>query len=342
MSDAVPQPPVAGPPWLPGPLNDAGVSWCLLRHAPDAPAGNQDVDLLVAPQDHAAATAALRRAGYVSLVTPGRGKDRFFLRYDAAMDAWPKLDVVTRLAFGPNKEVVTPLGDVVLDRRRQWDGGMWTPTDDDAFWSLLLHALLDKPRLLEHHRQRLALLAPAALSDGPFAAFIRDSAGRADAPVVLRGHAMADRWETLESLAPRLLSTLRRRRRVATWGRRQFRRVQRRADRSGLWPATPALFFAVVGSESQRQNVIAALETIPLPLRATAAQTTSRMVPAEAVVVTAAPPADVTLIVGAGDTPVSGGGRAIRLDAGSSAADLHRQVSSAVWTALVAGRAGAT
>src|SRR5215216_4245290 len=45
---------------------------------------------------------------------------------------------------------------------------MWAPSDDDAFWLLLLHCLLDKQNVPAHYRERLVDLAGRALADGPF------------------------------------------------------------------------------------------------------------------------------------------------------------------------------
>lgn len=264
---AVPQPPLVGPDWLAEIMDESGAAWCLLRHAPDAPAGGQDIDLLVAPAGHPAVAAALRRRGFVAQVTPGRGKERFFVRYDAADDAWPKIDIVTRLAYGPHKEIVTDLAPGVLRRRRCWPGAQPTPVAEDAFWLLLLHCLLDKQAVPERHRASLSALLPAAGHGDPSAGLLTASGVADAAPAVLLGRVAAGQWDAIEAVAPRLIAALRENQRPGAWWRRQRRRALRRVARSGLWPGAVLLVDVEGGDDASRARVREAVSTTAVPCR---------------------------------------------------------------------------
>ena len=169
----------------------AGVRWCVLREGP--PGDTREVDLLVDPRDWRRAKAILRSSGYVPLPTWGRGTHRFFLFYEAATDSWTKLDIVTELAFGPYQELRIP--GAAAECLRNAEGGHLSP--DDAFWALLLHGVLDRPRLSERQRHRLAELAPGATSQGTLARWV----GTADE--VLASVRAGD-WARVDTLGQRL------------------------------------------------------------------------------------------------------------------------------------------
>src|SRR5207248_2094905 len=76
-------------------LDQAGVSWALLRGEDDLERPRGDVDLLVT-QCYLAQTA-LEHAGFRRLRAWGHGTHRFFLGYDGSDGTWVSLDVVTEL-----------------------------------------------------------------------------------------------------------------------------------------------------------------------------------------------------------------------------------------------------
>ena len=83
-------------------------------------------------------------------------------------------------------------------------GGVWVLHPDDAFWSLLLHCIVDKAAVAERHRARLIELAGEAANDGPFGMLV----GRIfppgwDARRVIE-MAAAGAWEALVALGPEL------------------------------------------------------------------------------------------------------------------------------------------
>jgi hypothetical protein len=148
-------------------LDAAGVRWCRLRDRGES----QEDDLLVAPADLDSARRALGGAGFRELRHPGHGTHIAFVGYDEATDRWPKLDVVTAIDAGRYAEFRTDLAEGCLARREpDADGPRLAP--DDAFWTLLLHELLDRPGALPRRADRLGQLAPAARTDSAGSALV--------------------------------------------------------------------------------------------------------------------------------------------------------------------------
>jgi thymidylate kinase len=140
------------------------VGWALLRGA--GTGGEGDIDLLIHPGDAARARAALRDAGFPEWPAIGHGGHRFHRAYDDGADRWLAIDVVTELAFGVGSSLVLDgAAEAVLERR---DASRRPPrlAPDDAFWSLLLHDLLDRRGIPDHHAAELAGLVGAATPDG--------------------------------------------------------------------------------------------------------------------------------------------------------------------------------
>lgn len=142
-------------------LDRSGGPWCLLRGAADLAASSGDVDVLVHPRALAPARRTLAEAGFVELPSWGRGSHRFFVAYDPAGDRWIKLDVVTELAFGRRQELPIDAAEGCLGRRL---AAARPPRlhPDDAFWTYLLHALLDRRRLRPIDVAQLGELAAEA------------------------------------------------------------------------------------------------------------------------------------------------------------------------------------
>ena len=80
----------------------------------------------------------------------------------AGEDAVLKLDVVTELAFGPLRRAAHGSRRPGARRPARGSGDLWLPAPADAFWSLLLHALMDKGRVRDERARELVALAPAA------------------------------------------------------------------------------------------------------------------------------------------------------------------------------------
>ncbi len=162
-------------------LEQMEVRWCLLRipSRPAAPSG--DVDVLLDPAHTRAFLVAAAEAGFVPLPGWEQAPDLILMRYDRPTGRWLVLDVSTEVSFRePVGWELRGAARQVLDRRRS-DRSPAVPAPGDAFWLLLLHVLLDKEHVSEHHRVELRRLVEYAtespLGEGIAAAAGGDMAG---------------------------------------------------------------------------------------------------------------------------------------------------------------------
>jgi hypothetical protein len=200
-------------------LDDEGVVWSLLRSEDEIDLPGKDVDLLVARAQMTLFRRVATRLGFASVPAWGYGSHAFFVSYDASRDAWTKLDVVTELAFGPNYALATGAEAECLSRRRRADDG-WVLAEDDAFWALVLHRLLDKGSIGARDAARLPALAEGAQTQSTLARLV-DSLCPPDwsADRVVAA-AQGGELDSLSGLAPAL---------AAAWRDRQRMNVRRRA-----------------------------------------------------------------------------------------------------------------
>jgi thymidylate kinase len=142
------------------------LEWAILRDE-DVVVPLGDVDILVSRGSLESAGAALRELGFVRLPTVGRGSHAFYIAFSEADGSWIKLDIVTELAFGPYFAFPTDMAEGCIARRTV-SGQLPVLAADDAFWSLLLHCLLDKGTIAPKRASRLRALSQSARSDGPW------------------------------------------------------------------------------------------------------------------------------------------------------------------------------
>jgi thymidylate kinase len=188
-------------------LSAAGVTFALLRGGHERGSGG-DVDLLVAEADLRVTESHLRRAGWLRAHAPGHGSHRFHIRYDADSRTWHKLDLVTRLGFGPLQAYRTGLAEASLARRVYLDG-VPVLDPDDAFWLLFAHQAWKQPTP-ERHR-RLTHTAQRAAARGPVADLVAERlpGGVADLDVALAA-ARSDDTATVAALQRQLRKNWRR------------------------------------------------------------------------------------------------------------------------------------
>jgi hypothetical protein len=216
-----------------GVLDRAGVRWCLLRGAQELHLVDGDVDLLVSRSELGRLRHALVASGGLSpLSSWGRRPHHFYVGPVAGEDdAVLKLDVVDELAFGPYGELPTAAADQVLAGRRR-QGDLWLPAPADAFWSLLLHALMDKGRVRDERACELVALAPAARdARSPLRDVVDESCpgGWGSARVLDAVEHRA--WDELLALAPLLRDRWPGTTRATREGRAAARRLLRKASR---------------------------------------------------------------------------------------------------------------
>jgi hypothetical protein len=199
-------------------LEQRGLRWTLLRLPSNLSAPTGDVDLLVAPADAGGLRKVASEVGFVALPGWDSPPDLIFIRYDRNSDRWLVLDASTTVSFrAPRSWHLPDAADQVLQRRQLVDG-IRVPAQADAFWLLLLHCLLDKHRVAEHHRARLRCLAVAA-AESPLGEALSSAAGPGFAVGDFLDAAAADDDQALIDLGDRLAQQLRRRRPVRERGR---------------------------------------------------------------------------------------------------------------------------
>jgi hypothetical protein len=211
-------------------LERSDIQWALLRGESELGSPEGDVDVLVAASDLPRLADELGRLGFGRLRRYGRGPHTFFLAYDAPEGCWVKLDVVTRLAYGPYQELALGGAAGCLERRRS-TGRLVVLTADDGFWTLLLHCLLDGGGFPDTHRRALLSLADGASASGPLAQTICGVLPKEWGADTLLGLAKAEDWVALEGSAPFLrahwLSRSRLTGRARALGNRTMRRLGR-------------------------------------------------------------------------------------------------------------------
>jgi thymidylate kinase len=242
-------------------LDEAGVTWCLLRgeHALGEVAG--DVDVLVSAASRERAGHALEHLGFARQPAFGRGTHTFFLGYDARLDRWVELDIVSELSYGPFFALATGAERGCLARRRR-AGAVYVLDPDDAFWTLLLHCLLDKRAVAADRRRPLQLLAAAARADGPLGQILNGVCEpNGPTPAELLAAARHGDWGTLVQHTRSLECAWRRRHPLSVVRRRIAGRCARLVEKPAVLVHRRGLSAAVLGLDGAgKSTLVGALE----------------------------------------------------------------------------------
>jgi hypothetical protein len=239
-------------------LERSGIPWALLRGEAELGSPGGDVDVLVAGEDLARLAGELAQLGFGRLRRPGHGPHTFFLAYDPVEDRWVKLDVVTALAYGRHQELTLEGAAGCLKRRRRSPDGLALLAEDDAFWTLFLHCLLDGGGFPAAHRRTLLRLASGATARGPVAQIVDRTLPddlRADA---LLGQVKAEDWVSLERTATSIWARWSGRFRLALKARALRNRTRRRLGRipplcgPGLRVRARPAEFALIAAVAER------------------------------------------------------------------------------------------
>jgi hypothetical protein len=121
----------------------AGVRWCVLRGEAFLAAPGRDVDVLIAAADKDSAEDVIFAVRGVALPRRAHKWQRNYLLVDPAQKRSVTLDLVTALAYGPRHQLLSDLARPCLGRRRR-RGAAFVLDPTDAFWTVLLHCVLDK------------------------------------------------------------------------------------------------------------------------------------------------------------------------------------------------------
>jgi ADP-heptose:LPS heptosyltransferase/O-antigen/teichoic acid export membrane protein/thymidylate kinase len=232
------------------------IRWLLMRGEHELASPEGDVDLLIDPHDMPRARAILESRRFLSWPTLGRGTHHFFVGYDPASPTWVKLDIVTELTFGPYLSLKSYAAAGVLARRRRLDP-LFVPSQDDAFWMLLLHCALDKGRFAPHRAARLAELAAGARTDSPLARQVALSCPAGWDPARLVASAARGDWPELTRLAPVLRAGFQRREPVATRGRAVGNRVLQALEIPMIRLGRPGVTVALLGPDGAGKSFLA-------------------------------------------------------------------------------------
>ncbi len=238
-------------------LDELELSWCLLRGQAELGRPDGDVDLLLAPGDLRTARRVLSRLGFARLPAWGHGSHSFFVGYHPSTGEWVKLDVVTELDFGSRYELRSGAGAGCLARRLQ-GANVAVLTPDDAFWTLLLHCLLDKGMVPRRHATALAELVPGARADGPVGHLVNAACPAGWSADRIIEHARGGHWEQLASLAHSLAAGWRRRGRVRAGLRPIATRTLRIADRLTRPIRRRGLGVALLGPDGAGKSTVTA------------------------------------------------------------------------------------
>jgi hypothetical protein len=143
-------------------LEQNNISYCLLRDFDQidqiADSGGE-IDLLVDGDQWKSVYSYLTQIGFVHMRALGHAPHHFFIAYDKIGRCWIKLDVVTEIAYGKrNHALRTDLASNCLNNRKH-DKGIFIPSPEDEFMTLLLHCVLDKEEFALGRRQRLMKLS---------------------------------------------------------------------------------------------------------------------------------------------------------------------------------------
>ena len=236
-------------------LDDEDIAWCLLRGEEDLAAPEGDVDILVAPADLARLRRLVAAVGFAPVPAWGYGSHTFFVSYDASGDLWIKLDVVTELAFGPDYALATRAEAETLERRRRVEG-LPVLSDDDAFWTLLLHRLLDKGDVGPRDAARLPKLAEGARTDTMLARTVASLCPPGWGARAIVAAASRAEWSSLTALGPPLAAAWRERRRRETRRRTVTNRSRRYAGKVLRWSRRRGLRVALLAPDGAGKTTL--------------------------------------------------------------------------------------
>jgi thymidylate kinase len=241
------------------------VEWTLLRLPSrlDAPEG--DVDVLVDARRAADARAAAEDLGFVALPGWDAAPNLILFLYDRRSDRWLVVDAVTVVSFARERILLLGVAGCLLARRRR-AGAVWVPADDDRFWLLLLHCMLDRGAIPVTYRPELRALARMPVGDSP-AVLALPGWGRQTRSELAAAAARGD-WALLERRAAPLLTRSRRRSPLrARWSGVRLR-ARRLAAKPGLLRRRRGLNVALLGANGAGKSTLAAQLRGRLPVPA--------------------------------------------------------------------------
>jgi thymidylate kinase len=251
-------------------LHAAGIRYCVLRDGESLdPDSSGEIDLLVDPEKLPALHELLAETGFVAQPSWGHAPHHFFIGYDAARDAWLKLDVVDRLAFGsPVRALDTALAHACLTRRRH-RGFCFVPSPEDEFMGLLLHCVLDKGCFAPVRRDRLKKLCSEVVDESYLSMLLEEYWSPATTRPRLADLIQADEWAVILSQRGTVERRLRQRDPLGSQARHVRGRVLRKLNRWLRPGARRAPSIALLAPDGAGKSTLTQRiqETVPVPVQ---------------------------------------------------------------------------
>ena len=233
------------------------VLWVLLRRPSDFAKPTGDVDLLVAPEDVDGLLEVAEELGFVALPGWESPPGLILVSYDRPSDHWVVLDVATAVSFRSPGSWELPGGAREVLARRHLHEGAAVPSDDEAFWLLLSHCLLDEGGVPAHYRGALQALAPQSSASFVGRAVLSRAGGRVE-PAAFQEAALASDWPRLMEMGERLVADLKRERSVVESSRATAKRAIRVARKPLLLRRRRGVSVALLGPNGVGKSTVAA------------------------------------------------------------------------------------
>ena len=182
-------------------LSERHVRWAVLRGRADLQHPVRDKDLLVAPDDLPVFEAVVEQLGGVPLPKWVQGAHGvYWFRRPGSLRPGLLVDVVTSVTFGKDGGMRTNLAQACLERRRLVNG-VYELAPTDAFWTTLLHCLLDKGYVKPRRAQELSALVGQVDRPSEPEAVAAGVCPPGWSPDRLIRCVEQGRWDTIEELA---------------------------------------------------------------------------------------------------------------------------------------------
>jgi hypothetical protein len=233
------------------------VLWVLLRLPSDFAKPTGDVDMLVAPANLDVLLEVAEELGFVALPGWESPPGLILVAYDRQSDHWVVLDVATAVSFRSPGSWELPGGAREVLARRQLRDGVAVPSDDDAFWLLLAHCLLDDRGAPTHYRGALRALAPGS-SESFVGRAVLSAAGARVKPTAFQEAVLTGDWPRLMEMGTRLVADLKRERSVLESSRATARRAIRVARKPLLLRRRRGVSVALLGPNGVGKSTVAA------------------------------------------------------------------------------------
>jgi hypothetical protein len=185
-------------------LDDSSVRWALLRGQATLGDQGRDVDLLVSREDLIGAELTFLRWGGVALPLWLHPWHRFYVVPDGG-GSTITLDVVTQLIYHRRLRLRSDLESGCLARRRA-SGQVQQLSPTDAFWTTLLHCLLDKHQIRERRRTELLEHLSQLTRPSPGEAYFTTLCPEGWTPDRVLVLVRAGQWEQLSALGRSILA----------------------------------------------------------------------------------------------------------------------------------------